>query len=299
MKTESPRLPIRLGCPVFSCANWAGSVYPQCTPQREFLRHYSRMFNTVEGNSSFYAIPTPEQTKRWCDISADGFAFCMKFPREVSHERQLVAAESATRRFLDAIEVLADAGRLGSTFLQLGPDFSPRQFSTLEKFLDSLPTNFPWAVEPRHMDWYDQGENEAAINALLSDRRIDKVLFDSRALFSREPEDEAERKSQQRKPKTPVRQTVTGTRPMLRLIGRNNVEQAVPQIRQWAKIVARWLSEGLEPTIFTHTPDDTFAPEMARLFYHELACALKPDSPEEALPTLPAPPRKLKQLDLL
>lgn len=295
---ESPRLPLRLGCPVWNCDAWAGSVYPQRTPKRSWLNWYSRMFNTVEGNNSFYAIPALDHARRWATESAPGFQFCMKFPREISHELALVNAERPTRDFLAVLEILAEAGRLGPTFLQLGPEFGPDRIAVLENFLRSLPGDMPWAVEVRHLGWFDSGENELRLNAMLQERRIDKVIFDSRPLYQRQPDDEIERVSQTRKPKTPIRQTVTAARPMLRLVGRNRIELVDEYLSQWAPIINGWVAQGLEPIVFTHAPDDAFAPALARRFWERLATGLPTkELGSIGLPALPARPVQLGLFD--
>ncbi len=294
---QTPALPFYLGCPVWSCDGWADNVYPSRTAKRDFLTWYSRMFNCVEGNSSFYATPTREQAARWASQAATGFRFCFKFPRSISHDRMLVSAELETREFLEALEVLVGQKVAGPAFLQLGPEFGPSRFAVLRKYLEGLPREFEWAVEVRHLDWFDRGQHESNLNTLLQDLNIDRTLFDSRALFQCDASDDSERQSQSRKPRSPPRQTVTGRSPMLRLVGRNNLELSANVIAQWSKIVAGWLKNGLTPYIFAHTPNDQFAPEMARLFEQSVrnhVGELAREWPE--IPRLPAKPR---QLDLL
>ncbi len=79
----------------------------------------------------------------------------------------------------------------------------------------------------------------------------DRVLFDSRALFSAPPTTESEIEAQRRKPQPPLRRTVTGRHPLLRLIGRDNLDLVQPWIEDWAPIVAGWLRAGLSPSVFT------------------------------------------------
>ena len=294
MKKSSPALPLYLGCPVWNCAHWADEVFPVGTPKRSWLHWYTRMFNSVEGNSSFYAMPTLEQVKRWADESCDGFHFCLKFPRLISHDLKLQNAGHPTDEFVDVLRVLADAKRLGSTFLQLGPDFSPAEFAILRDYLLRLPREIDWAVELRHPGWFDRSTNEAKVNELLTELSIDKVVFDSRALFASPAEDEIEKMSQGRKPRTPVRQTVTGKRPMIRLIGRNRIELVESVVKQWVPIVAGWIQQGLRPYVFTHAPDDQFAPKFARMFWEQLARNLAVDA--DLLPSLPRKPRQLELL---
>jgi len=292
--TTNTELPLFLGCPVWACGHWGGEVYPVRTPRKDWLHWYSRTFNTVEGNSTFYALPGPDAIQRWVEQTPDHFRFALKFPRTISHELELEHSQTATREFLQRIEPLREALRLGPTFLQLGPRFGPDRLPLLARFLDDLPRDFAWAVELRHHDWFDSGENEKRVNDLLRRLEIDKVLFDSRPLFQNPPDDEIEKVAQDRKPRTPVRQTVTGNHPMLRLVGRNRVELTDRFLNQWVPIIARWIQQGLNPYVFTHAPDDRFAVAFARRF----AERLKIEMPKTDC-SIPRPPAPVRQLSLL
>ena len=294
ISTPNATLPIFLGCPVWACGQWSGEVYPARTPRKDWLHWYARTFNTVEGNSTFYALPAPEAILRWVEQTPDNFRFALKFPRTISHELELEHAQAATREFLSRIEPLREASRLGPTFLQLGPRFGPDRLPVLARFLQHLPRDFAWAVELRHHDWFDSGDNEKQVNDLLRHLGIDKVLFDSRPLFQAPPDDEIEKVSQQCKPRTPVRQTVTGKHPMLRLVGRNRVELTDQFLNQWVPIIAGWFKQGLEPYVFTHAPDDKFAVAFAR----RLAEQLKTQLPDTDC-SIPWPPAPVRQLSLL
>ncbi|MEC8505358.1 MAG: DUF72 domain-containing protein, partial [Planctomycetota bacterium] len=87
-----------------------------------------------------------------------------------------------------------------------------------------------------------------------------------------------------RKPQSPFRSTVTAQRPFVRLIGRNHLEQTAPWLAEWAQQVGQWIHEGLRPSVFIHTPDDKYAPDMARHFHVELQRHL-PEIPD--LPLFP------------
>jgi uncharacterized protein YecE (DUF72 family) len=164
----------------------------------------------------------------------------------------------------------------------------------LEHFLHLLPRELCWAVELRHPGWFDAGSHEHRVNELLSRHRVDKVLFDSRPLFASPAEDQIEAESQNRKPQTPVRQTVTGKHPMLRIVGRNRLKSVDRFIMQWVPIVVRWIRDGLTPYVFTHAPDDALAPQFARRFADQLQHAL----PDHNL-KVPQPPKAASQLSLL
>jgi uncharacterized protein YecE (DUF72 family) len=291
---SSPALPIFIGCPVWNCEGWNDVVFPAGTKRPQWLSWYTQMFNCVEGNSSFYAIPTVNQVRRWASEAVPGFRFCLKFPREISHDRSLINAESPTRQFLLAIEELARGDRLGPTFLQLGPRFGADRLDVLTSYLTQLPREFPWAVELRHPSWYDVVSNEARLDELLTRLNIDKVIFDSRPLNQAPPDDDFEKQSQSRKPQTPLRKTAIGKHPLLRLIGRNRVELVDNYVTEWLPTICDWVAVGKIPYVFAHTPDDTFAPHMARRMWEQLRTSL----PGTYGP-LPMPPRKPRQLELL
>jgi uncharacterized protein YecE (DUF72 family) len=179
----------------------------------------------------------------------------------------LVGCDDLLREWLDRLSILAKRDRLGPTFLQLAPSFSPSHFSTLSEFLSKLPREWPWAVEVRHRDWFDTPEWEDRLDAMLSERGIDRVIFDSRPLNAMDASDSTEAASQQRKPKLPLRVQVTGTRPMVRLIGRNDFSEVTEYWDEWAERIAGWISQGFQPWVFTHAPDDKYAPGLVEALH--------------------------------
>jgi uncharacterized protein YecE (DUF72 family) len=290
----------QIGCPVWACKDWSDLVYPRGTKSTDYLNWYSHAFPTVEGNSTFYAVPPVSTFQKWAELARPGFEFCFKFPKLISHDRQLENCDDALKQWIDCLSVLFETGHLGPTFLQLGPSFSPKYFDRLKRFLSLLPREWPWAVEVRHLDWFDTADNEAALDALLVSLGIDRVLFDSRPLNSREASDGFEVLSQTRKPKSPFRTTVTGRRPLLRLIGRNDASEITTFWEEWAKQISQWIEQGLRPIVFTHAPDDRFAPELVWKL-HELIRAHRREIPKLPLPVAQRPSPsddKPKQLEL-
>lgn len=258
-----------VGCPVWACENWVGSLY-STSKRRKWLAEYSHVFNTVEGNSTFYAMPKLETVSRWAAEVATGFRFVLKFPRAISHDCRLSHADQETRLFLRALEVLQRADRLGPSFLQLPPSFSGSAFSVLEDYLRRLPRELPFAVEVRHPDYFGHADCDDRLNELLFELAMDRVIFDSRSLFSAPPSDAFEEASQVRKPNLPVRPIATGPRPIVRFVGRNRVEDNWPAIEAWIPLLAEWIERGKTPYFFTHSPDDRFAPAFARRFHADL-----------------------------
>ncbi|MDQ8185440.1 DUF72 domain-containing protein [Pelagicoccus sp. SDUM812002] len=294
----SKHLPYFLGCPAWSNREWIGKVFRTGTDTNNLLREYSRVFNTVEANTLFYALPPMATVERWMAESADGFRFAPKFPKAISHERRLSGADEENKAFFKVLEALSHGDKLGVSFLQLPPSFNINNLDTLREYLKSLPGDFPYAIEPRHISFYDGADNERRLDDLLENQGIDKVVFDTRPLWSSEP-DEKERKARERKPQMPVRQIALGKHPIIRFVGKNKVEKNEIFIKEWASVINKWILEGKKPYLFGHAGDDAFAPFVARRLHLQLKRInpLLPELPEFESDRI-KPEKEIEQLDL-
>jgi len=279
-----------LGCPIWANKNWVGELFKPKTPARDFLRQYATVFNTVEGNATFYALPAPETVSRWKEETPEDFRFCFKFSRTISHDLKLVGARDQTTEFLSRLAPLQD--RLGPLFLQLPPSYGPNLLPGLEKFLRALPNEFQYAVEVRHPEFFSN--SSAQLDALLSDVGVDRVIFDTRGLHRAKTNDPSALEAKRKKPDLPVQFSSTGNRPFVRFVGHPDVAENLPFLREWAGVAAGWLAEGKSPCIFLHAPDDFYAPRLAKHF-HRL---LSEQSSVGDLPAFPADQQENKQEQL-
>ncbi|MEC8206246.1 MAG: DUF72 domain-containing protein, partial [Pseudomonadota bacterium] len=78
-----------LGCPQWSSTAWKGNLLSSHCKSADMLSEYAQCFNSVEGNTSFYADPSHESLVRWHDAVPEDFKFTFKFHRRFSHELQL------------------------------------------------------------------------------------------------------------------------------------------------------------------------------------------------------------------
>ena len=171
-----------LGLPQWSHPAWPGQLLGVGARPAEHLAHYARVFNTVEGNTTFYASPTPDTVRRWADAVPPQFRFSFKFPKEISHQSDLVSAGKQVADFITLLGPLH--GQLGLLKLQLPARFGPAGLPRLAAFFEGLPPNFTYALEVRHPDFFAKGEAERALNRLLMDKGINRIMLDSRPLFS-------------------------------------------------------------------------------------------------------------------
>lgn len=263
---ESAGEPVRLrvGCPVWAHAAWKGSFFTKDARREEFLPQYASVFGAAEANPTFYGLPSRETVARWSAEAPPDFRFCFKFPRTITHDRQLRDAGRETDEFLERLAPLG--ARLGPFFLQLHSSFGAARLEVLGSYLRNLPVTFSYAVEVRAPEFFDAGPTERALDGLLADVGVDRVNFDTRGLFASVADDEFTCDAKRKKPRVPLRTTVTARRPFVRFVGDPEVPRNAALLDAWADVVAGWLQRGLQPYFFTHHPDDTLAPALARDF---------------------------------
>jgi uncharacterized protein YecE (DUF72 family) len=162
---------VRFGTSSWSFPGWQGLVYSQKRAAswlaREGLREYARhpLLTTVGVDRSYYAPVPDEDFRRYAEQLPDGFPCCCKAPGLVTSPVGLERGRAeANPEFLSADRFVADlidpvarsfAGHAGPFILQFPPmlrrsGIAPTVFlEGLDKFLDSLPREFQYAVEVR------------------------------------------------------------------------------------------------------------------------------------------------------
>lgn len=255
---------LRIGCPVWAHAAWRGRFFTAAARREDFLPQYASVYGAAEANPTFYGLPSAATVARWSEEAPEDFRFCFKFPRTITHECRLVGAERETAEFLGRLAPLG--GRLGPFFLQVHASFGAAQLRDLATYLAVLPREFSYAVEVRAPEFFAGGAEERDLDALLAEQGVDRVNFDTRGLFSSVATDEFTLDARRKKPRVPLRTTVTGKRPFVRFVGDPEVPRNAALLDAWAVVVADWLRSGLSPYFFTHHPDDTEAPGLARDF---------------------------------
>lgn len=75
-----PSIPYFIGCPSWSENAWREYLYPADASAAQMLGLYSQVFNAVEGNTTFYARPSPATVVRWAATMPAHFRFTAKFP---------------------------------------------------------------------------------------------------------------------------------------------------------------------------------------------------------------------------
>ena len=149
---------------------WKGYFYPPGI--RDELEYYSRFFNTVEINSSFYRPPNPGITANWVKRVPEGFLFTVKLWQKFTHPKMYEAATGEVAAisaedvdlFRSGIEPLARSGKLGAILAQFPPSFINDSYG--KQILGAVIQTFGeyrLAVELRHRSWSDESDTERVL----------------------------------------------------------------------------------------------------------------------------------------
>ncbi|MBC7671878.1 MAG: DUF72 domain-containing protein [Polaromonas sp.] len=164
---------MRLGTQGWNYDAWIGPFFPMGTRPTDFLTVYARAFDTVEVDSTFYAVPAAKTVRGWHDRTPEHFSFALKLPQEITHEHRLRDCDDIASLFFDRARELG--AKLGPVLIQLGPDFGPAELPALANMLPTLPRDIKFAVEFRHRGWINDG-----VLALLAEHGVALTLTDAR-----------------------------------------------------------------------------------------------------------------------
>jgi len=146
---------IRIGCTGWAYSAWQGTFYPKTIKQKDWLAHYSSIFDITEVNSSFYRIPTKQMAAKWNGDTPSDFRFTLKFPQSITHEAKLDydKCKDELTKFFSGLEPLKS--KISVLLFQLPPfltfeEAKPR----LEILKNHLPHYCRFAIEGRNDSWF-------------------------------------------------------------------------------------------------------------------------------------------------
>lgn len=113
---------VRIGISGWSYPGWRGKFYPKGLPQKRELEYAARQFASVEINSTFYRMQTPDAFAAWAAQAPEDFVFAVKGPRFITHMKQLNDVTVPLANFF-ASGVLRLGAKLGPILWQFSPRF--------------------------------------------------------------------------------------------------------------------------------------------------------------------------------
>lgn len=180
---------ITVGCQGWNYEDWISKAggefifYPRGTRSNEMLALYAEIFDTIEVDSTFYAIPPVSTFENWYKKTPDGFTFSLKLPQEITHTQALEKSSfPVLDEFCEKARELKE--KLAVVLIQMPPQFeaSRENAQNLRSFLAYLPPEIRFAVEFRHRDWlvewtFEELEKNKTALALVEGSWIPRELI--------------------------------------------------------------------------------------------------------------------------
>jgi len=160
----------RVGTSGFSYKEWKGTFYPEDLPDKKMLPYYAERLDAVEINNTFYRMPTAKLLEGWAAQVPENFAFALKAPRRITHQKKLREVEEDVAYLLQTAGVLGP--RLGPFLIQL-PPYLKKDVPLLADFVRLIPPGTRAGIEFRSSSWEDDAVHEtlkgAGVALVVSD----------------------------------------------------------------------------------------------------------------------------------
>src|SRR5919201_1589326 len=178
--------------------------YPKGLPAGERLGYYAQHFDTVEVDSTYYRLPAEQMVERWAERTPDGFVMHVKaFGLMTRHPVKLeqlptdLRDDAPTddkgrvdrpprefggevfRRFLESLEPLRFAGKLGGILFQF-PSYVVRKEVSLDylRWAREQVGGDEMLVEFRHSSWLEEDARDETLR-FLEDIGATHVIVDA------------------------------------------------------------------------------------------------------------------------
>ncbi len=213
------------------CAKWnrqdLKKFYPRGT--KDELEYYSRQFNSIELNATFYNHFQTKQIEKWVEKTPADFKFFPKVHQMVSHLRRLNNVEEPIERYVTNIRAFGD--KLGMCFLQLHDNFKPQNMERLITAIEYWPKDVPLAVELRNTEWFNDASIANEVYALFEKHRVSNIVTDT-----------AGRRDL-------LHMRLTSPYVFVRYVGTNH-ESDYSRLDAWFNRIKKWTNLGMENLYF-------------------------------------------------
>ena len=236
---------IYTGCAKWGRKEWVGKIYPTKTKEKDFLAQYVKQFNCIELNATHYNIYSSSTINKWKETSEGiDFKFCPKFYQGISHFRRLKNAEHDTENFLNSISNLGE--KLGTCFLQLPPNFTPKSFNELKNYLEKFPKEPEVCIELRHPLWFSDEKIADETFSMFKEMGFGNVITDTSGR------------------RDVMHMRLTTRTAFIRFVGNNLHKTDYTRVDEWIERLKVWIDSGLETAYFMlHQHDEAYTPELA------------------------------------
>jgi uncharacterized protein YecE (DUF72 family) len=145
---------IYIGTSGYFYKHWVGRFYPEKMSKNKWLEYYSKVFDTVELNTTFYHLPRAKTLEGWIMKTPKNFIFSVKIHQTITHIKRLKNVRSDFYGFMKVIKPLRIYGRIGCILHQFPPDLE-YDVSLLKDYISLLPKGYRHVFEFRNPEYFN------------------------------------------------------------------------------------------------------------------------------------------------
>ncbi|MFX0140763.1 MAG: DUF72 domain-containing protein [Candidatus Hodarchaeota archaeon] len=146
---------ISIGTAGWDYKDWVGPFYPKKLKKSQHLEYFSKIFNLVEINSTFYNLPSENMIINWNNRVPKSFRFIIKGWQKITHNLEDPDLDSYIIEFFSRMSFLRP--KIAGFLLQFPPWFkySEIHLQKLKILLGEIPSDYKYFVELRDNSWFE------------------------------------------------------------------------------------------------------------------------------------------------
>lgn len=147
---------INIGCAGWDYKDWIGPFYPKLLESHNRLSFYTKYFNIIEINNTFYSLPKFSVVQNWNEQTPTDFKFIVKVWQEITHNFKNANVEDSGSQFFYRLSPLKE--NIFGYLLQFPPWFkyTEKHFHHLKYLISELPTENRYFIELRDNSWFNE-----------------------------------------------------------------------------------------------------------------------------------------------
>ncbi|MHA2036785.1 MAG: DUF72 domain-containing protein [Promethearchaeota archaeon] len=159
---------IKIGTAGWDYKDWVGPFYPKQLEKARFLPYFSKIFDIVEINSTFYNLPSESMVINWKNRVPENFRFIVKVWQKITHNLHEPDIELNISNFFSILSLLNP--KIEHFLLQFPPWFkyTESHLRKLELLLKEIPSEYKYIIELRDNSWF----NSEILSNIIDGKKI-------------------------------------------------------------------------------------------------------------------------------
>ncbi len=147
---------INIGCAGWDYNDWVGAFYPKPLERYNHLEFYTKFFDIIEINSTFYNIPKKSTVLNWYNQVPPDFKFVVKVWQKITHNLNDPDLDYTISQFFNNLTPLQE--KVIAYLLQFPPwfKFTEKHLNQLKKLSKELPPKNRYVIELRDNSWFKE-----------------------------------------------------------------------------------------------------------------------------------------------